>query len=343
MQLVCGNSLIGARRAVYSSELLRPAGRGAASWKDGPPVPLKNAARPKGTVYHFLIPWEGMAEYGDRTIKRLLPEGTAAVKRWRRAFCKPFSPGEVERLEALSEAVDALWTACAEEQARLREEMTDSLPVFGRPAPEKPAATSRHKDLRYASEILSRRVRASSPYRRLKLALDYWCALWFWPLEKADQLPSREEWLFDLAGASGGVIDRRERAKASFHSFPPWRRRRRKPRPPCRMVNVETLLSGNGRLRTADELARSTLSALGGRVRRHLRLPGRFRLVLGNPPWIKVEWTEGDVLGDPSPLFVFRNYSATQMASCGRNCCRTNPSGSGISGPTRRRRGSRTS
>jgi hypothetical protein len=67
MQLVCGNSLIGARRAVYSSDLLRPAGRGAASWKDGPPVPLKNSARPKGTVYHFLIPWEGMAEYGDRT------------------------------------------------------------------------------------------------------------------------------------------------------------------------------------------------------------------------------------------------------------------------------------
>ena len=317
MQLVCGNSLIGARRAVYSSELLRPAGRGAASWKDGPPVPLKNAARPKGTVYHFLVPWEGMAEYGDKIIKKLLPDETDTVRKWRREFCKPFSHYEVERLEALSEAVDALWTACAEEQARLREEMTDSLPVFGRPAPEKPAATSRHKDLRYASEILSRRVRASSPYRRLKLALDYWCALWFWPLEKAEQLPSREEWLFDLELVlHGGVIDRAGTGESQLPLFPSMAKEeaealvRR-----VGMVNVETLLSGNGRLRTADELAeKHRFLHWEAEFADIFAFRGGFDLVLGNPPWIKVEWTEGDVLGESSPLFVFRNYSATQMA-----------------------------
>ena len=316
MQLVCGNSLIGARRAVYSSDLLRPAGRGAASWKDGPPVPLKNSARPKGTVYHFLVPWEGMADYSDKIIKKLLPEESDTVRKWRREFCKPFSPGEVERLESISEAVDALWTACAEEQARLREEMTDSLPVFGRPAPSKPAATSRHKDLRYASEILSRRVRASSPYRRLKLALDYWCALWFWPLEKADQLPSREEWLFDLELVlHGGVIDRAGTGESQLPLFPSMAKEeaedlvRR-----VGMVNVETLLSGNGRLRTADGLAqKNRFLHWEAEFADIFAFRGGFDLVLGNPPWIKVEWTEGDVLGDSSPLFVFRNYSATQM------------------------------
>ncbi|MFM9158937.1 MAG: Eco57I restriction-modification methylase domain-containing protein, partial [Dolichospermum sp.] len=29
---------------------------------------------------------------------------------------------------------------------------------------------------------------------------------------------------------------------------------------------------------------------------------GGFDLFLGNPPWIKVEWSEGDVLGDAEPL-----------------------------------------
>ena len=31
---------------------------------------------------------------------------------------------------------------------------------------------------------------------------------------------------------------------------------------------------------------------------------GGFDLVLGNPPWVKVEWEEGGVLGDRIPLFV---------------------------------------
>ena len=28
--------------------------------------------------------------------------------------------------------------------------------------------------------------------------MDFWCALWFWPLDRADDLPTREEWWFVL-------------------------------------------------------------------------------------------------------------------------------------------------
>ncbi|MDD3916394.1 MAG: N-6 DNA methylase [Synergistaceae bacterium] len=316
MQLVCGNSLVGARRAVYDSELLRSAVRGAPSWKDGPPETLKSCKRRKGTVYHFLLPSESMAEYGDKTVKSLLPDEVKRVKEWRKHFCKPFTEGEINRLESLSEAVDGLWSACAEEQARLREEMADSLPVFGRPAHRKAAATSRHKDLRYAQEILSRRVRASSPYRRLKLAMDYWCALWFWPLEKADMLPSREEWLFDMELLlHGGVIDSVRTGESQLPLFPSTAKEEAEQLVlRFGMVNVETLLSGNGRLKTADDLARK-YRFLHWEIEFAdiFAFRGGFDLVLGNPPWIKVEWTEGDVLGDSSPLFVFRNYSATRM------------------------------
>jgi hypothetical protein len=40
---------------------------------------------------------------------------------------------------------------------------------------------------------------------------------------------------------------------------------------------------------------------------------GGFDLVVGNPPWIKVEWNEGGLMGDYEPLFVLRKYSASQM------------------------------
>ncbi|MCB1921996.1 MAG: hypothetical protein KDJ28_18765, partial [Candidatus Competibacteraceae bacterium] len=41
---------------------------------------------------------------------------------------------------------------------------------------------------------------------------------------------------------------------------------------------------------------------------------GGFDLILGNPPWLKVEWEEGGVLGDINPLFVLRKFSATKLA-----------------------------
>ena len=42
---------------------------------------------------------------------------------------------------------------------------------------------------------------------------------------------------------------------------------------------------------------------------------GGFDLVLGNPPWVKVRWEEGGVLGDRNPLFVLRRHSATEITA----------------------------
>lgn len=41
---------------------------------------------------------------------------------------------------------------------------------------------------------------------------------------------------------------------------------------------------------------------------------GGFDLVLGNPPWLKVEWNEGGVMGDHDPLFILRGLTASQLA-----------------------------
>ncbi len=40
---------------------------------------------------------------------------------------------------------------------------------------------------------------------------------------------------------------------------------------------------------------------------------GGFDLILGNPPWIKIEWNEGGVLSDAEPLFELRSLSAPEM------------------------------
>ena len=38
----------------------------------------------------------------------------------------------------------------------------------------------------------------ATPFRRLKLVMDYWCALWFWPITQSADLPSREQWWMEV-------------------------------------------------------------------------------------------------------------------------------------------------
>src|SRR5262249_12701775 len=97
--------------------------------------------------------------------------------------------------------VDSLWEKHAELLKRIRFRTTDPIQVYGQPpldGTRKPTTTA-EKDRTWAQEMLSESVRASSPYRRLKLVMDYWCALWFWPIEQAELLPDREEFLADVA------------------------------------------------------------------------------------------------------------------------------------------------
>lgn len=39
---------------------------------------------------------------------------------------------------------------------------------------------------------------------------------------------------------------------------------------------------------------------------------GGFDLIIGNPPWIKIEWNEQSVLSDTHPMFAVKKLSATQ-------------------------------
>jgi len=41
---------------------------------------------------------------------------------------------------------------------------------------------------------------------------------------------------------------------------------------------------------------------------------GGFDLVLGNPPWLKLEWNEGGLLGEVDPKVAIRKMNATELA-----------------------------
>ncbi|WP_295622792.1 hypothetical protein [uncultured Lamprocystis sp.] len=352
LQLHTGNSLVGARRDCFSIAQLSP-GKGEKNlperdWRAAVPrrIPFQSGAgfqpaKPNDwleasptTVWHFLLPDPGMANCSDKVIKQLVPREFDRMKAWRKTFCAPLSSDEVKRACALSAAVEDLWHQHAQELARVRRATSDELHVWPDPAPNHAPTSTAQKDATYQREMLSEQVRNASPYRRLKLAMDYWCALWFWPVEAADTLPTREEWWFDLEMLILGSASLASKPPTDLFpetlpqmalDFTPERDR-------YGHVNLDILIETNPRLANAQRLAASQRFfhwdlefadmfscsemrvrdlADGGDSGAHF---GGFDLILGNPPWIKVEWNEQALLSDFDPRFALRKLSAKQTA-----------------------------
>ena len=357
-QLLCGNSLVGARRQVFPSAGLGKQKRKADLWFNEPPkrvepptVSFGSGAgrggdvhrargagetrthapqRRPGTVYHFLVPDPGMANYRNKAAKELAPESFERIREWRKGFLQPFAAEQIAELEALSDRVDDLWAMHAEQLAADHRKTEDTLPVWGQPASERERRTTNTwKDRIRAQGVLSESGCTASPYRRLKLVMDYWCALWFWPIEEADRLPDRDEFLTEIALVLTGSVFQPglgpNQIAALFgqeyaeHADEIAKRITNE----IGMLDLGKLFEQFPRLKFVDELAARYRfhhwelafadifygEGADGRVR------SGFDLVLGNPPWVKVRWEEGVVLGGFNPLFELRGYSAARVAA----------------------------
>ena len=320
LQLHCGNSLIGARRQVYTKDALRPRKRGedpSTAWLEHAPQSLPMAQpRQPGQIWHFLLPDSGMAAYADKEVKALYPDQIRAINAWRKAFCKPYSHGEIERLEALSAKVEELWQEHTQALGRLRERTTDPYAIYGREATGQGTALS-YKDQIEAQELKAEGVANASAYRRLKLVMDYWCALWFWPIDRHEDLPDREAWFFDLETLLFGSVNTAAQAAEQPNLYAETQDRAEAQTFLDRfgVVNLEKLMKASPRFQLAEEQAQKRrFFHWHLEVADLFRDNGGFDLTLGNPPWLKVEWKSGAVLGDSEPRYVIRGNSAPELA-----------------------------
>ena len=353
-QLVCGNSLVGARRQVYPTTMLGTENKKSALWFNHVPervtppagsnrepadtdsghvpdaAPTRAPNRPVGTVYHFLLPDPGMAAYRDKAAKALEPRCFERIADWRKRFFKPLVEEEIAELEALSDRVDALWALHAEQLANDHRETEDALPVWGRrvPAGERRHTTNTWKDRIRNQGVFSQNTRTAGPYRRLKLIMDYWCALWFWPIREADKLPDRHEFLNDVSLVLTGSVYQPDvgpgqtadlfGAEYADHAEDIANRITNE----VGMLDLGKLFEQRPRLKFVDDLAQRhrfhhwelAFADLFYGKRADGSMRGGFDLVLGNPPWIKVAWEEAGVLGDHNPRFVLRRLSAKHLA-----------------------------
>ncbi len=307
-QLKCGNSLVGAWRRVYTKRQIA----NKKWWETAPDdVPLSDN-RTEGTIYHFLLGDAGMANYNNKVIKGLAGDKIAQINDWRKSFIEPHDEGEIEHLIHISSIIDTLWNEHVRDLLRLEELTTDSFDIYPNydETRNKGVNSASHTNTRAKEEwfdrILNPEDDNTSAYQRLKLVMDYWCALWYWPIDQANLLPHREEFLSDLTAILSGKKD-----AVDLNMYA-----EQLERDTLGYIDLDSLIQNRERLQIVKKLSEKYYFHHWQLEYADIfKMKGGFDIVLGNPPWKKPDWVEKHVIGDTEPRFVTQKLSAPKTVN----------------------------
>lgn len=311
-----GNSLVGARRSTYDFTSL---GRAKKSWLKTPPTdrPLSHGAVGDGEIHHFLLPAGGWGAVADaKQAKELAPESAAAMKKWRSEIVKKPSSKQIDRLRALARRVERLWELSLRRLTISEREIARQIDVWGAGIEPVAEAVSREA---VESELFD----PEGPYMRLRLVMDAWCALWFWPLassvEDVDEArhkpPSLDEWILTLEGLLGADgLKKGIEGQSMFHealdSFKELSKLDEMERQFSGMKPVWRLVAEHPWLGFGRDIA-----AVQGFFHWELDYAGVFHrggfdLQVGNPPWVRPDWWESTALAETDPYFLLQEKIA---------------------------------
>jgi hypothetical protein len=334
LRLRAGNSLIGARRAVWKAKQLTDGdffGKDAAI----PRLLAPGEARGADEVYHFLVWDEDMAPAArDKLMKQHWKTECDIVAEWqKKQVKKKWTAPESKLALALSQRIDELWASYATARHAALEKTACTASVW--PTPSESTTALKPGPTLVEQEAVKATLEAESgPFQRLRLVMDAWCSLWFWPLDWANELPSRDAWLASLELLlETAKLDESNRAMMQLRIG--------------QAFDVEALHAAtidDGTLDAEEAAALVPWFAHGRNVLKdqpfhHWELvfpevlgpayrnsgnaeysPVGFDLMFGNPPWLKVSWNDAPLLAEWQPLLGVRaaksaQYSAARPAS----------------------------
>lgn len=347
-RLTVGNAVIGAWLKVYHKEECYATIMGkkkiATKWWEKAPHKVKffsnRVNRSVNEVYHFLLPDANML--GVRSIKEQKKAHgvedkrmTAMLKDW----TAPIGDTEFKTLQRLSAKIDVLlkeyFTAqlSIDKYTNNRKEIWDGIDHSACESLFK--AEEQMESYAKKQQLFDTRYRHDNAYRKLKLAMDYWCALWFWEYEDAAVLPTREEFWGDieaLLDVDNAQLDNRTRQALDRAGSNIAQEEKgeygRMTEDESQIVTKtqEEILTGSHaqltffahedplRLKIADRLSK----------RYHFFHPmlefievfwlrDGFDIICGNPPWLKLEFDEQGILAEKYPEVAIRKVSAPDV------------------------------
>nr|WP_276549948.1 DNA methyltransferase [Brachybacterium muris] len=320
LRLRAGNSLIGARHAVYSADTLKDAKLKAVIETAPENLPVTTVhdqpdadgtrAGVAGKIFHFLLPGEGwLAAASDAEIKKLAPDAAKELRDHAKGWAGRLSKPQITQLERLSQRIEELWGLALRRIRAAEEASRRAIPVWGTETSEGGEVTRK--------QIEESLAEANSAYQRLRLVMNAWCALWFWPVLPDDDIapPTFHQWLETvqkILGASFEVVKhstkhgRPGEGQLVLGSAEVWDEL-----DTVEMMfslggaaNIERLIEQTPWLKRCTEIAKEQ-----GFFHWELDFAtafdrGGFDLQVGNPPWRQPQLSIEEILSELDPRWV---------------------------------------
>ncbi|MDB4373079.1 hypothetical protein N9Z53_04800, partial [Mariniblastus sp.] len=310
-------------------------------FKAGLPRLLKpGESRGKDEVYHFLVPDPDMIPtHADKLMKSFWKDDCDAAKKWLDDNAKPkWASGEISSALEVCDMIDHHWQKYANERAEALEKTLCTSTVWPIPS-NSDGATARGPSLAEQEKICAELESTSGSFQRLRMVMDTWCALWFWPLSKVDCLPGYE---MDKAKGRGALL---ESSRLLLGAEPPTEPDKIAMTSANLGFEIGVLLNQvQDEVPNVDELADGVpwfVVADGIRGEQnfhHWELAfvemlgeessgGGFDLIVGNPPWLAISWDEATTICELEPTLGVKeakkaavNVARTKVLEALENC-----------------------
>lgn len=248
----------------------------------------------------------------------------------------PIGEDQFRTLQRLSAKIDLLLREAMETQVNIEHLTNNRRDIWPHEIPQDNKLFRAYDQAeKYAEKerIFDTRYRHDNAYYKLKLVMDYWCALWFWEYQDAAALPTREEYwreIENLLDVSNDKLDRNtQRAMAGANmvceepEFEYGSKRMTEEQAQIVTKSKEEMLESTTSQTTlfADEEPERFKIAKRLAGRYHFFHPmlefievfwlrDGFDIICGNPPWLKLQFDDKAVLSERYPEVMIHKVSA---------------------------------
>ncbi len=315
-----GNSLIGALRSTYSTAQLKkrewltavPRRESIQNLAEAIDAGETHDANAAGRIHQFLLPsatWGAAADAKD--LKKLAADEIKAMKAWKKSVTgKAPTKEQAKKLANLATRVETLWAITLSKMRIAEDQIRRDIDIWGRDT-EHTAKNVRREQIE--RELLHD---AEGAYLRLRLIMDAWNALTFWPLTATERLPDLDEWLATLTDVIGVDTTARDANQIRLASATDWDELVQLERTEIGLSGaraMDTVLANHPWLRVVKSVAADQgffhwdldFAAVFAR--------GGFDLQVGNPPWVRPRTDLDALYSEADPWFSLA-HKPTQAA-----------------------------
>lgn len=305
--------------------------------------------RKTNEIYHFLVPDKNMlAALKITEEKAAHPEIARGMQNKLRDWTKPLTAEDVLVLKKISSKIDKLISEYISFQEKVEKLTANNYRVWEAHTYYN-SALFRYDD---KENLALTRNAKTNAYHKLVTVMNYWCSLWFWEYKDADKLPSREEYWADIENILGIdfntgkikdddrlVLTHPDQEEPNLFSQPAEFTE-------ASPVKVEELTEATEEPIDSDDVTYTKEDAQklfanassSGDIFENARTPivekladryhffhpmlefievfwlrDGFDVIVGNPPWIKLEFDEQGILSEKYPEVAIRRISAPDM------------------------------